>query len=260
MRSAYILLLVSMVFPLAAMAQVNLDNSIEMTGSGVADRQVEGLPASTAPNAVLTAGTEQRGDARTASVAAGNTWNVELPGLGTTPAIGTHLVIKAPTSSPGPIALSLNGVGPFPLQKGALLMDGTDVSEGSMLSLVFIGNSFQLINGRSDLRRECPSGMVAVNEQYCVEPNERPASNFFEAGLSCATVDRRLCTWGEWFVACQQASALGLVNMTNNYEWTNNTSNENNSVRITGQNTCETVGNGLATGSIPRTARCCYTR
>ena len=260
MKLAQILLFLTLTVPLASMSQVHVDHAIELTGNGTADRQVLGLPGSTEPNAVLTAGTEQRGDARTAIVVAGTTWNIELPGLGTTPAIGTHVVVKAPTPTPGPIALSLNGAALIPLRKGVLVVDGSSVAEGEMLSLVFTGNVFQLINGRSDLRRNCPSGMVAVNEQYCIEPTERPASDFFGSGLSCAIVDRRLCTWGEWYAACQQATALGLVGMTNNYEWTNNTSNENNSVRITGQGLCESVGNGLATGSIPRTSRCCYTR
>jgi len=248
-----------MAVPLASKAQVHLDNSIELTGSSAADRQVLGLPGSTGPNTVLTAGTEQRGDARTAIAVAGTTWNLDLPGLGTTPAIGTHVVVKAPVPTPGPIALSLNGAGPFPLRKGAFVVDGSGVTEGAMLSLVFTGNVFQLINGRTDLRRDCPSGMVAVNAQYCIEPNERAATDFFQAGLSCATPDRRLCSWGEWYAACQQATALGLVGMTNNYEWTNNTSNENNSVRITGQDLCESVGNSLSTG-VARPARCCYTR
>ena len=260
MKQAQLLLFLTLILPLVSVAQVRIDHPVELIGTGTTDRQVLGLPGSTEPNAVLTAGTEQRGDARTAIVVAGTNWNLELPGLGTTPAIGTHVVIKAPIPTPGPIALSLNGVALFPLRKGAFVIDGSSVAEGEMLSLVFTGNEFQLINGRSDLRRDCPSGMVAVNAQYCIEPTERPSSDFFQAGLSCASQDRRLCTWGEWYAACQQATALGLVGMINNYEWTNNTSNENNSVRITGQDLCESVGNGLATGSTARPARCCYTR
>ncbi|MBK9763842.1 MAG: hypothetical protein IPO87_10875 [Flavobacteriales bacterium] len=260
MKLGQILLFLTLTLPLATLAQVHVDHAIELTGSGMADRQVLGLPGSTEPNAVLTAGTEQRGDARTAIVGAGSTWNLDLPGLGTTPAIGTHVVVKAPVPTPGPIALTLNGTALIPLRKGDLVVDGSSVTEGEMLSMVFTGSVFQLINGRTDLRRNCPSGMVAVNAQYCIEPTERPASDFFQAGLLCAGQDRRLCTWGEWYAACQQATALGLVGMTNNYEWTNNTSNENNSVRITGQDLCESVGNGLATGSAARPARCCYTR
>jgi hypothetical protein len=138
---------------------------------------------------------------------------------------------------------------------------GDAYPDGTLLSLVFDGAQFQVMNGLASLRRECPTGMVAVNDQFCVEPDERAAADFFNSNLACAQVDRRLCTWAELYVACTAAAQLGLSNMTNDWEWSNNTANEDGGVRVALLSTCAAAGvrDGFDT-SIPVRSRCCYSR
>ncbi|MEZ4739553.1 MAG: hypothetical protein R2818_09435 [Flavobacteriales bacterium] len=241
-------------------AQVSVDGPILLTGTTNEDRQVTGLPSSTGPDHVLTAGVVQGGAAEYAAAVNGTSWNIDLPAFGTSPSAGTHLIVRAPAPSAGPIQLQLNGSGPYPVLRGLQPMNGTELTEGRLLSLVFDGSAFQVLNGKADQRRDCPTNMVDVNGQFCMELTERGSTDFFTAALNCSAQDRRMCSWSEFHVACLRATELALTGMTNNWEWTNNTANEDNSVRVVGSGSCISAGNGISVGSVPRTYRCCYTR
>ena len=145
------------------------------------------------------------------------------------------------------------------LGPGRQLTD-SDVAPGSLLSLVFDGTSFQVLNGAVHRRRDCPSDMVAVNEQYCIEPQERDTLDFYDAAFACVSDNKRLCTWGEWYRACTLAATLGLANMSGNWEWTNSSANEDLIARMVGNTSCTAAGTSLVTGSIPRKSRCCFSR
>ena len=240
--------------------QVQLDGELLLNGTLPSDRQITGLPDSNAPADVLTAGTAQRGAMNSAIAVAGNTWSVELPAFGAAPVVGSHLVLLAPATTVGTVSLLLNGAGPFQVMQGTSAVDGSSLEPGAPISLVFDGTAFQVLNGRNDQRRPCLSGMVAVNEQYCMETTERPAVDFFDAAVGCAEAGRRLCSWGEFIAACQEAGALGLTGMINGWEWTNNTSNEDGTARIVGAGDCEAAGTWFVTGNSGQAYRCCYTR
>ncbi len=245
---------------LSVAGQVRVDKPLELIGVAEMDRQLNGLRSSTDPADVLTAATEQSGLARTALEVTGNLWQVELPAFGAVPVVGSHVVVKVPLTTSGAVSLLLNGAGPYAIMHGGVALDGSSLEEGTMLSLVHDGTAFQVLNGRADAIRSCPTGMVAVNEQYCMETTERPGADFFGAALACAAQDRRLCSWAEFHGACINSLSLGLIGMTNNWEWTNNTSNEDNSGRVVGVNGCTTAGNWISTGNGTVAFRCCASR
>lgn len=252
------IMLVSM--PLASIAQVQVDKAILLTGPAQPDRQVSGLALSTDPADALTAGVAQSGVLQLAEPAPGNSWQATLPGIVGEIGIGTHVVVKAPVTAGGPLTILLNGNGPYALVNGTTPLDGAMLVPGQMLSLVFDGTAMQVINGRNDLRRTCPEGMVAPSDLYCIETSQRTAADFFTAAVTCASDGGRLCSWAEFHLACVDQLALGLADMTGNWEWTNNTANEDNSVRVTGQVNCTSATTWMATGTTPLTYRCCYSR
>ncbi|NPD46762.1 collagen-like protein [Lentimicrobium sp. S6] len=107
--------------------------------------------------------------------------------------------------------------------------------------------------------RDCPAGdWSAINEQFCIEVNERSAITWWDASKLCGDQDSRLCTWDEWYYTCQK-SGSGTTNMTNDWEWLN-----------TGQPgaspTATVVGNGSCNDastedmSNNKSFRCCFTR
>lgn len=244
----------------AALGQFQVDRPVELIGPAPGERRLEGVANSLDPAHAAAAGVAQSGGANLTATIAGNAWDVQLTALGSEPADGTYLVLRVPAASASPITITLNGQGPLPLLWDGAPVTGDALIEGRMLSVVLGNNAFHLLNGTNDRLRECPSGLVAVNEQYCVELNERPPGNYFEAGLACAANGLRLCSWAEFVAACQRGTELQLALMTNSWEWTSSTSNEDNSARIAGLNGCDSAGNWLSTGSAPVAFRCCFTR
>ena len=69
------------------------------------------------------------------------------------------------------------------------------------------------------------AGTVGVNELFCIETQERDTLTFDIAAVVCGQQGMRLCTWGQWYTACTQATTLGLLNMTGEWEWTNSAAN-----------------------------------
>ena len=257
MSKIHLIPVLFLAFP--GVAQVRVDKSLHLLGEG-AERRVSGLAPATEPEQAIDAGTLQHGGSLFAEPTAGNAWAVQLPALGDTPVAGSLIVLRVPEGQTGPINVQVNAAPSLPLFRGGEPVDAADLAPGGLLSVIHTGTTYQVINGSSDVLRTCPPGMVAVNEQFCIETVERTPSDFFEAAVTCASSGRRLCSWAEFYTACTRELALGLATMTNNWEWTNNTSNEDNSARIVGLNGCITAANWMSTGSSDIAHRCCYTR
>ncbi len=257
MRSLIISLCMGMLPQLHA--QVRVDAPIEFTGADPEQRQMHGLPTTTGSGALLNAEMELAGIHRHATPAPGTIWEITLPALTNAPEPGTWITVQAPAPAEGSLQISINGSAPYAITHGASApVQGASVPEGSMLSLVFDGTGFQLLNGARSALKICPAGMVAVNDQYCIELQMRPAGTFWEASMSCASAGARMCSWGEFYSACTQAGQLGITDLTSDWEWTNNTGNENNYARVVGIPSCYGAGVVLATES--RKYRCCLSR
>jgi hypothetical protein len=244
-------------------AQVLIDRPIELVGTDPAQRQVLGLPLDTNAHAVMSTATEQSGIHRSAAITlTGSNWQATLGSLSGVLSAGTSLVVTTPGAVEGPVELVVNGQPAVPvvMAPGLPLM-GDAYPQGTLLAVVYDGTVFQVMNGRANVRRSCPDGMVAVNGEYCIEPNERAASTFFQAALACMSEDRRLCSWGELVAACLSATQLGLNNMVGNWEWTRDSANEDGNVRMVLQSSCQAAGTRVATDTtLPIVSRCCYSR
>ncbi|MCW5898864.1 MAG: hypothetical protein KIT10_06305 [Flavobacteriales bacterium] len=242
-----------------ACAQVRVDRAVTLTGTLTEDRQVLGLPASTSPWRVLSAATEQDGTHRFADPVAGAVWQAEVPSLPEGPVVGTQLIIRAPGPLKTQVQLQVNGLGPFPLTlQGQVPFTGEALSEGEPLSLVFDGTGFQVLNGTLRTLRACPDDMVAVNDAYCIDQVQHATAFWYDAVLACASEGKRLCSWGEFYVACTYREELGVPDLFGDSEWTNNTANFSNVVRVVGA-FCQGAG-AATTTSTPRAYHCCLTR
>ena len=125
--------------------------------------------------------------------------------------------------------------------------DGTVINAGTVVS-----NSSGL----------CPDGFISVNDQYCIEANEHGSTSWYNAVKFCDSIGGRLCTWGEFYAACEKSAdgVLQLNDMTNNWEWLDDgeTSNNGGALKV-GLNTCENRSNenvSFGEGNF----RCCYSR
>ncbi len=254
--------LLTTVFTLAfatGMAQVRVDRPIVLTGTDDGARQVLGLPSASSPWHLLDAATEQDGTHRFVAMDEGPSWSVEVAGLAGPPVAGTALML-APGSLPkGPLFLTVNGAGPFALTWGGHTpFHGADANGAAILSLVFDGEGFQVLNGQLHQRRECPDDMVAVNDHYCIDLLEHDLTDWYTAAMTCAQENKRLCSWGEFYVACVNSAELGVPDLSGNGEWTNSSANFTPAFRIVGP-ACGTVGVGLPDGP-PRAYHCCLDR
>lgn len=245
----------------ALRAQVAIDKSIQLVAPDESQRQVIGVPTLAEPSAVQAADQEQSNAHRIAPVTVqAAVWVANIESLTSSPAPGTHIVVIAPEQpAAGEVQVMVNGNGPFEVvhRIGDPLI-GDDIAAGSPLSLVFDGTRFHALSGSAHRRRDCPEGMKAVTDQFCTEIDERTAEPFFDAALTCTQAGRRLCTWGEWINACQLRTSLGLLNMINNWEFTDDTANEDNTVRFAGPS-CTQAGTFLVNNG-GQAYRCCLTR
>lgn len=246
-------------------AQIRVDRPLELQGPSPADRQVTGLEVTSTPGAALTAGMEQSAAYRTASPSVPGTWVYSVPSLNVVPAQGLQLLVIPPAVSvAGAITITVNGHGPYALTRGpGRPVDGSEITgSGAVLSVVYDGTDFQLMNGTGRQPRPCPAGTVALSTETCVATSALPGGvhTFFQAIDSCAVQGMRLCSWAEWVSACVNQAQLGTTGF-GPWEWTNDAANEDNYVRQV-RGTAPGC-NGVATASsitAALMARCCYSR
>ncbi|MFZ1689176.1 MAG: hypothetical protein WAU70_17265 [Flavobacteriales bacterium] len=258
MKHALLLLLA--IGTLRSTAQVSIDAPIILTGAA-ADRHVAGLPDGAASDHALGAGTLQAGAYSYALATGSDVLSIFLTPALTVPIAGTNVLVKITAANTGAVTISVDGSGPYPvLKNGSLDLQAGDLQPGMVAGLVFDGTVFHLTNARRVERRACPTGFVQVNELYCIEPVSHDTLYLDAASVLCGNLDARVCTWGEWYFACTQAGMIGLQNMGNQWEWTNNTGNGPGGVRVVGATSCTHSSVGPAFDTVPRKLRCCYDR
>ena len=163
------------------------------------------------------------------------------------------------TIYPAPSSPSLNDGFHDPVQRKSFIWNGTvwlTISEDGAIGPQ--GPSGPVGPAGTSLR-DCPAGdWSAINEQFCIEVNERSASTWWNASKFCGDQDSHLCSWDEWYYTCQKTGS-GTINMTNDWEWTD----EGQGGAIPSANV---VGNGGCISSSTddmnntNTYRCCFTR
>ncbi len=252
--------LIASLIAVAVHAQVRIDRPVQVSGPTDAQRQVTGLTSSTEAGEVLTATVDQSGVHRFDTPVSGLPWQVDLPALAVAPQAGLHLLVSVPSDVVGPVSLLLNGTGPYTLAlPDGSPLDASLTEAGTLLSLVFDGSGFQVMNGPVHGRYDCPVDMVTVNGSYCIDGTESPPLNYLDASLACGNQGKRLCTWGELHKACNDRVALGIIDLLNNWEWTNNTADSDFNVRTMGLGDCE-ANQRIHGVNNTRNFRCCLTR
>lgn len=246
---------------LNAFGQVGIDRPLELTGATPADRRVEGLADPVVDPDGLNARTLQQGRLVGGTVQGVNTWTLSLlPEPDSLPP-GTQLVLKAQADNSGPVTLSVNGGPALPvLRDSGDPLEAGDVLGGQMVALTRHGAGYLITSGRPTPKRACPPGFVQVTEGYCIEAAQRDTADFHEAAVTCGALGGRMCTWGEWYVACTRASQLGIGGMVGDWEWTNNSANGDGLVRVVGEFSCTAAATSQGWDLIPRNFRCCFRR
>lgn len=261
MRGPVPILLFLLIGSSHGVAQIRVDRPIEFNSVDPEKRQLQGVPSQISPDAVLNADIELSGQHRIAQPASGSLWQIDLASVDQAPSAGMHIIVKAPLPVNGPLQVMINEHGPFPIVHGPNTnVDAASVPDGTMLSLVYDGTAFQLMNGVGRSPLECPSGMIPVNDQFCISSAKFSEQlEFWDAIESCGAIGQRLCSWGEYYSACSNAAMLGIMDMPSGWEWTNQTANEDGSVRIAGNSNCTNATTSPPIGD-PMFYRCCFTR
>lgn len=239
-----------------SIAQFELDNEINLTGSTVSDRQVSNLgPAYDTTNIV--SALDIQSNRLIYCSAIGNdsilvntqvSYNAYLP--------GSVLLVRIDSNNAASPVINVNGLGYKTILKNyADSLQSNDLIKGQLVYLIYDGANFQLINW---LENFCPSGFTKVNNSYCIEADENNASNLWDAIINCKSKNAKMCTWAEWYYACQK-TGLGLLNMTNNFEWLNCPINNPNQALIIGNGDCLTGTASHAT-TTSYNFRCCYAK
>ncbi|MCB0486685.1 MAG: hypothetical protein KDC47_10855 [Flavobacteriaceae bacterium] len=103
---------------------------------------------------------------------------------------------------------------------------------------------------------DCQPGDVG----FVIERNESEAKKWHQAKAQCTAKGMRLPELFEWMLACDNASTLGMNNMTGNWEWSSNNSHVTYAgtgkevtyglvVPVSGEKICDDGGFGWVTGN-----------
>lgn len=244
--------------PFLVRAQVAVDRPVVLTGPTSADRQVTGLAAPASAGDAMQAGALQRGDFHFGQVVGAN-WVIDLQPAPTTLLAGTRLTLLCQDGNTGPVTITVNGSAPLAVVKdGGAPLDAGDVKAGAIVELLYDGTAFQLTSGRGPTVRDCPSGFVGVNQRYCIQAVQHDTLRFDLAAQYCASLDARICSWGEWYTACAKAGTLGITDLIGDWEWTNDAGNADGYARMVGFGLCEQSAVRSVALSLP--FRCCLRR
>lgn len=249
----YILLLL---FPLSGFAQVEIDNKLVLTGTTVDKLQVHGVNAALDSTNAVSSLTYQSNAIHYAIASALSpdsillSSSLQIPGYKP----GMQLTFQMPSNSKDSVYINFNSFGWKKVFYKNKKIQTPALTSGQMVQVVYDGNEFEVLNSLSFV---CPTNFIEVNDHYCIEKNETAASTFFNAIINCSQKNARLCTWNEWYYACQK-SGLTLTNMINNYEWIDSATNSTNQVVMVGNTGC--LFKSLATNTTNQFFRCCYSK
>lgn len=175
---------------------------------------------------------------------------------------GCQIYFFAQASNKDTVMINVDGLGYRELVKSMdKKLDSADLAMGLIVHAIYDGNQFVVV---SELNKACPNGYLSVNDHYCIEIDEHLNMDFWQASAYCGDSGAKLCSWSEWYIACQKLGA-SLNDMTNNWEFVDSGQNyyaaslSDLGVKTVGENACEE-----SSGSVPQAVnkgfRCCYTK
>lgn len=146
MRSCFTVLLIALL-PMIAMAQVDINKSIRLTGSG-SDARIQGIDTVAASDDAVDAATLQSGRLSfQIGTGSGNPYLVSLtPAVSSvTPGMVVHF--QVPQQNNGAAGLMVNGIGPYSVKKNFNQdLDSADLDSGQIVMVIFDGTNWQVLN------------------------------------------------------------------------------------------------------------------
>ncbi len=242
-------------FNLSSYAQVEIDTSITLIGTNAGDREITNLGTAYDSSNITSVGLSQSNSLNYLSI--NSVSSDSLTAITVVPLNtymeGARFDIRIDSSNDSSVYLNINNLGYKEIKKfGHESLSSNDLVQGLMLSVVYDGEYFQVI---SSLNKGCPNGFVQVHKHLCIEISENTGANYWTAAYNCKQKGAKLCSWGEWYYACQKSS-LGLIGMTNNNEWLNQPINNPSQILIQGAGGCKNGSIGVADTQV-LTYRCC---
>lgn len=128
------------------------------------------------------------------------------------------------------------------------------LENNSIARVIFNGTEFRLAQY---FRNTCPPGFVSVNENYCIEINERPLTIYTNAINICNNLGGSLCSWGEWYYACSNLNNVVVFNMQGNWEFIDDASDHSDTYAVVGNPSCMNFFSENV-NLFNRNFRCCY--
>jgi len=139
--------------------------------------------------------------------------------------IGQRINFFSPLSNSDAVTVQVDNLFAVPLVRSdGMPLDSLNLATGLLVSAVFDGSQFLIV---SEISKQCPSGYEGVNDFFCIEQNDHPAVDFWQAIVTCGDENARLCTWDEWYAACS-SSNTAINDMVNNWEYIDSSQNFTN--------------------------------
>lgn len=250
------LFLLAIMVTVSARTQVFVDGPVHLTGSD-SERKAEGLAAPHTVTSALTVEASLLGTVHWANASiSGNLVTLAPIVPAEAPRTGDLLRFLAPAELFDSVRVRFPGQAQYALFRpdGIPPVRG-QVKAGVVCEILFAEDHWVLLNAPL---RGCPPGTIAVSDRLCVEVTGVDNTVFSVSNDRCMGMGGRLCSWGEFYVACSQF-ATQLTGIGTGWEWLDDTSNHAHSVSQAGNQACtaqrwanpETLNNFRARG------RCC---
>lgn len=254
----YLLYIALLMIGKETLAQVESGHALQMNGPS-SKRNVTGLGSPDDLQNAVNANSVQSGYLLNAQIInfQNDTLYAQLP-LGVNQYVaGMELRMQGIDTTRGITFLSLNGLPPKEIRKNARSLDSGMITFQLPILLIYSGSYFEMV---SETARPCKKGFIPVNTFYCIESNEHDSVNVYNAMDACGSLGGKLCTWSQWYIACQQSSPQ-LLNMIGNYEWVDDAGNYGSpyvQAKAMGGSGCDDNVSVNPTGA--RAFRCCHRR
>lgn len=257
----FVLLSISLLIGTELLAQLEISDSLILTGASSAGRQIINMGGPQALDHGVSAQVYRLGEFQYATVSGpADSIGLTLPLFSPPYVEGMMITYVAQDTNTSGVKVDLNAGGYVDVLKSGLsILDPADIVTGQAVTMVFDGTNFQMT---SPTGKTCPSGYAEFNNKTCIQRDQNTAASFWTAITDCGDQGGYLCSWGEWEAACIDAVALGLNDMVGDYEWTDSAGNysgglNDTMVRIAGSTACSDGTNGNQVSS-NYTYRCCY--
>ena len=257
--------------PFIGESQVTISKDVSLTGTLDEDRQVLGVSSAPTDTAQAVNVEIIQSNYLKFSNATGNGNDISLtiPLLDYSYTEGISLYILTNNENTGNVTIEVNNLGVVPLYKNISdEIEPGEIANNQVIHVIYDGNAFQILN---DLIKKCPSGFTQANKNYCIEIDERTPAIYYDAIIACGDIGAKLCSWDDWYYACQDAQiSLEINDEIGNWEWLDEGGNNistaqsaTNTTHITGETGCKDRFTGPIKLSSDGTFvslpyRCCY--